>query len=66
MCDDDRKIVRGLSGDMKSVEFAMGNPVITLMDMIGAGYEFEAVEMDRCEKKWYFNENGEYVRDDKA
>lgn len=53
---------------MKSVEFefTLGNPVITLMDMIGAGYEFEAVEMGKCEKKWYFNENGEYVKDDKA
>ena len=50
----------------KEDKFALGNPVITMMDMVSAGYEFEAVEMEKCEKKWYFNENGEYVKDDKA
>ena len=40
------------------------NPVIQVLDRMGYGEEFEVVDMPRCECKWYFNEDGEYVRDD--
>lgn len=40
------------------------NPVIVVMDMMSNGAEFEVVELPKCEKKYYINENGEYVRYD--
>ena len=40
------------------------NPVVVVLDLMGAGERFEAVDMPKTDKKWYFNENGEYVRDD--
>lgn len=38
------------------------NPVIQVLDRMGCGEVFEVVDMPKCECKWYFNENGEYVR----
>lgn len=40
------------------------NPVIIVLDRKGSGEEFEVVELPKTEKKWYVNEDGEYVRDD--
>lgn len=49
---------------MKKIDVILDNrnPVIIMMDMMSSGVEFEVVELPKCEKKYYFNENGEYVR----
>lgn len=51
---------------MKEIEISdlRGNPVITMLGLMTEGCEFEPVDMPKCEQKWYFNENGEYVRYD--
>lgn len=41
-----------------------GNPVIAVLTMKIDGQEFEVVDMPASEQKWYFNEDGEYVRYD--
>ena len=40
------------------------NPVIRVLEMTLNGDKMEPVDMPKCECKWYFNEDGEYVRDD--
>ena len=40
------------------------NPVIVVLDMIGQGVKFEVCDLKKTEPKWYFNEDGEYVRYD--
>lgn len=39
-----------------------GNPVIALLSFMESGEEFEVVDMPKCEKKWFYNENGEYTK----
>lgn len=39
------------------------NPVIEMLNLMAEGYEFEVIETEKTEQKWYFNENGEYVRE---
>ena len=41
-----------------------GNPVIVMMELMQMGMDFEVCECPRTEQKWYFNEDGEYVRYD--
>ena len=53
--------------DVKSVVVVKPheNPVIEmLLQKLENGIEFEAVDMPKCEKKWYIDENGEYRRID--
>lgn len=40
------------------------NPVILMMELMAEGEEFEVMESEKTEQKWYVNENGEYVRYD--
>lgn len=40
------------------------NPVIQVLDRVGCGETFEVVNMPKCEQKWFYNEDGEYVRCD--
>lgn len=49
--------------DIEVGEIVSGNPVIQVMAMKESGFEFEVVDMPKCERKWYYNENGEYVCD---
>lgn len=51
---------------MLNFEFQSGNPVLAMLDMVLSGSEFEVVETEKTEPKYYINERGEYVRYDKA
>lgn len=45
-------------------EMLDGEPLIVMMEMMQAGMKFEVCDCPKTEKKWYYNENGEYVRED--
>ena len=49
---------------MECTEIISANPVIQMMAMMETGIEFEVVDMPKCERKWFDNEDGEYVRCD--
>lgn len=44
-------------------EIPQENPVIVMLSMMEQGEEFEPAKMEKCEKKWYYNSDGEYVYD---
>jgi len=41
-----------------------GNPVIALLAFMEDGEKFDVVDIPATEKKYYYNRNGERVRDD--
>lgn len=51
---------------MKTNEFEVcqGNPCIVALAMMEEGAEFSVVDMPKCEQKWHYNADGEYVRSD--
>lgn len=53
-------------GVMKQTEVIVDNrnPVIQVIDRVRCGETFEVVNMPKCEQKWFYNEDGEYVRCD--
>ena len=59
-----KQIMRVVTMNNMKVVRDTRNPVIQVLARIGYGEVFEVVEMPACECKWYFNENGEYVRED--
>jgi hypothetical protein len=36
-------------------EVPQGNPVIIMLAMMEQGNEFNVVEMEKCDRKWYYN-----------
>lgn len=46
------------------MDFIPGEPVIEVLNLMADGFKFEVVDMPKCEKKWYVNKDGEYVKDE--